>query len=40
MNVVTLIGNLVTEVEVRELADRKKVATFLLAIVRYRRRSK
>jgi single-strand DNA-binding protein len=34
MNVVTLIGNLATEVELRELADGKKVASFLLAIDR------
>jgi single-strand DNA-binding protein len=34
MNVVTLIGNLATEVELRELSDGKKVASFLLAIDR------
>ena len=34
MNVVTLIGNLATEVELRELQDGKKVASFVLAIDR------
>jgi single-strand DNA-binding protein len=34
MNVVTLIGNLATEVELRELSDGKKVASFLLAVDR------
>ncbi len=34
MNVVTLIGNLATEVEVREVAPDKKVASFVLAIDR------
>ena len=34
MNVVTVIGNLATEVELRELAGDKKVASFLLAIDR------
>ncbi len=34
MNVVTLIGNLATEVEVREVGDDKKVASFLLAVDR------
>ena len=34
MNAVTLIGNLATEVELRELADGKKVASFLLAVDR------
>jgi len=34
MNVVTLIGNLASEVEVRELGDGKKVASFVLAVDR------
>jgi single-strand DNA-binding protein len=34
MNVVTLIGNLASEVELRELADDRKVARFLLAVTR------
>ena len=34
MNVVTLIGNLATDVEVKELADGKRVASFLLAVDR------
>ena len=34
MNVVTLIGNLATDVQVKELAEGKKVASFLLAVDR------
>jgi single-strand DNA-binding protein len=34
MNIVTLIGNLATDVEVREVGPDKKVASFLLAIDR------
>ena len=34
MNVVTLIGNLATDVDVRELADDKRVASFVLAVDR------
>ena len=34
MNVVTLIGNLATDVEVKEVQPDKKVATFLLAVDR------
>jgi single-strand DNA-binding protein len=34
VNVVTLIGNLATDVEVRELGEDRKVATFLLAVDR------
>jgi single-strand DNA-binding protein len=34
MNVVTLIGNLATDVDVREVAPDKKVASFLLAVDR------
>ena len=34
MNVVTLIGNLATEVELREVGPEKKVASFLLAVDR------
>jgi single-strand DNA-binding protein len=34
VNVVTLIGNLATEVDLREVGDGKKVASFLLAIDR------
>lgn len=34
MNVVTLIGNLATDVEVKELGDGKRVASFLLAVDR------
>ncbi len=34
MNTVTLIGNLATDVEVRDVGDDKKVANFLLAVDR------
>lgn len=34
MNVVTLIGNLATDVELREVGEDKKVASFLLAVDR------
>ncbi len=34
MNVVTLIGNLATEVDVREVGEDRKVASFLLAVDR------
>src|SRR5258707_11208671 len=34
MNNVQLIGNLATDVELRDVADEKKVASFLLAIDR------
>ena len=34
MNVVTLIGNLATEVEIREVAPDKRVASFVLAVDR------
>jgi len=34
MNTVSLIGNLATDVELREVGDGKKVATFLLAVGR------
>ncbi len=34
MNVVSLIGNLATDVEVREVGDDKRVASFLLAVDR------
>jgi single-strand DNA-binding protein len=34
MNIVTLIGNLATDVELREIASDKKVASFLLAVDR------
>ncbi|HSI98514.1 MAG TPA: single-stranded DNA-binding protein, partial [Gaiellaceae bacterium] len=34
MNNVTLIGNLATDVEVREVGNDKKVATFVLAVDR------
>jgi single-strand DNA-binding protein len=34
VNVVTLIGNLATDVDLREVGDGKKVASFLLAIDR------
>jgi single-strand DNA-binding protein len=34
LNVVTLIGNLATDVELRELGDGKQRATFLLAVNR------
>ena len=34
MNVVTLIGNLSTDVEVRELGEERKVANFVLAVDR------
>jgi single-strand DNA-binding protein len=36
VNVVTLIGNLATDVELKELANDKKLATFLLAVDRPR----
>ena len=34
MNVVTLIGNLATDVDVRQIGDDKKVANFVLAVDR------
>ena len=34
MNIVMLIGNLATEVELKELGEEKKVASFLLAVDR------
>jgi single-strand DNA-binding protein len=34
VNVVTLIGNLATEVELKELAEGKRVASFVLAVDR------
>lgn len=34
MNIVTLIGNLATDVELREVGPDKKVASFLLAVDR------
>ena len=34
MNVVTLIGNLATDVELRELGEEKRLATFRLAVDR------
>src|SRR5438067_4721427 len=34
MNCVNLIGNLATEVEIRELGEEKKVASFVLAVDR------
>ncbi len=34
MNVVTLIGDLATEVELRELGEDRKVASFLIAVDR------
>jgi single-strand DNA-binding protein len=34
MNTVSLIGNLATEVELKEVAQEKKVASFLLAVDR------
>ena len=34
MNTVNLIGNLATEVELRDVGDEKKVASFLLAVGR------
>jgi single-strand DNA-binding protein len=34
VNVVTLIGNLATDVEVREVGPEKKVASFVLAVDR------
>jgi single-strand DNA-binding protein len=34
MNSISLIGNLATEVELKELSDDKKVAKFLLAVDR------
>src|ERR1700758_3932730 len=37
MNIVTLIGNLATEVELREVGPEKKVASFLLAVDRVSR---
>jgi single-strand DNA-binding protein len=37
VNVVTLIGNLATEVELREVGPEKKVASFLLAVDRANR---
>ncbi|HXH98338.1 MAG TPA: single-stranded DNA-binding protein [Gaiellaceae bacterium] len=37
MNAVLLIGNLATEVELRDVADGKKVAGFLLAVDRHAR---
>ena len=36
MNTVTLIGNLATDVELREVGEDKKVASFLLAVDRAR----
>ncbi|HET8606260.1 MAG TPA: single-stranded DNA-binding protein [Gaiellaceae bacterium] len=39
MNVVALLGNLATDVDLRELADGKKVASFLLAVDRPTRES-
>ena len=35
MNHVSLIGNLATDVELREVGEEKKVATFLLAVDRF-----
>ena len=35
MNVVTLIGNLATDVELKELAEGKRVASFVLAVDRF-----
>ena len=37
MNVVTLIGNLATDVDLREVGPDKKVASFLLAVDRPRK---
>jgi single-strand DNA-binding protein len=37
MNTVSLIGNLATDVELREVGEDKKVASFLLAVSRDRR---
>ena len=34
MNVVMLIGNLATDVELKEVGDEKRVANFLLAVDR------
>lgn len=34
MNVVNLIGNLATDVDIRDLGDERKVANFLLAVDR------
>ena len=34
MNVVALVGNLATDVDVRDLGDEKQVANFLLAVNR------
>ncbi|MFN2629674.1 MAG: single-stranded DNA-binding protein [Gaiellaceae bacterium] len=39
MNVVTLIGNLATDVELKEIGSDKKVASFLLAVQRATRDS-
>jgi single-strand DNA-binding protein len=39
VNVVTLIGNLATDVELREIGPRKKVASFVLAVDRASRDS-
>ena len=39
MNVVTLIGNLATDVQLKEVGAEKKLATFLLAIPRAARDS-
>jgi single-strand DNA-binding protein len=35
MNVVTLIGNLASDVDLREVGDGKRVASFLLAVDRH-----
>lgn len=37
MNVVTLIGNLATDVELKELGENKRVASFVLAVDRLSR---
>lgn len=37
MNVVTLIGNLATDVELKDVGEGKRVATFLLAVDRLSR---
>jgi len=34
LNVVTLIGNLATDVEIKDVGDNKRVANFLLAVNR------
>ena len=34
MNIVTLIGNLATDVDLREVGPEKKVASFLLVVAR------